>query len=206
VVALNRAAVQLALCCALVGLAWARAGEAEESRRPEVTGWLAAGAGPASIRYQDGGGGRLEAAVGLGHHLLSLRYLHVADTNGDCSSVICLGNDVSLPRNSGDEIAVQYGAKLRAPYLLTLASAGLGAVRTVTRGNNLLSQDCFFGCLNTYDHTTRWTGALTAEVGGYLSARAISFGPTFVVDVNPVQPFWGLLIDLHLGWMGEAPQ
>ena len=45
----------------------------------------------------------------------------------------------------------------------------------------------------------------TAELGAYLTSRHVSVGPTFLVDVNSIQPFWSLLLDLHLdGWVTEA--
>jgi hypothetical protein len=137
-------------------------------------------------------------------HLFSLRYAYAADTNGSCDGIICLGNDVSLPHNSVSEIALQYGVKKRVPYFLGTASAGVAALWTVQRGDLLQSSICFFGCVDQYNSINGHAVGATAEIGGYLTSRYVSIGPTFVMDVNSIQSFWSVLIDLHFGWMGET--
>jgi hypothetical protein len=146
---------------------------------------------------------RVEAAVGYGPHLFSLSYGYAEDTNGSCDGLICLGNDVALPRNSAHELAARYGVRGRAPLVLGTASVGVAALWGVQRGNTLLSQSCFFGCLLNYDSTTFRTVGATAEIGGYLSSRFVSVGPTVIADINPVQSFWGVMFDLHVGFAGR---
>jgi hypothetical protein len=186
------------------------AARAANPTQPEVpshpiTSWVAIGFGTAEIGGQDGDGVRLEFALAAGVHLFSLRYAYAEDTNGSCGgfAFICLGNDVSLPHNSVTEIALQYGIKERVPYFLGTASAGIAALWTVQRGDALLSTACFFGCVDQYNSINGHAVGATAEIGGYLTSRYVSIGPTFVVDANSIQSFWSLLIDLHFGWMGE---
>jgi hypothetical protein len=169
-----------------------------------ITSWVALGFGTAGIGGQDGDGVRLELAVAAGIHLFSLRYVYAEDTNGSCGGFICLGNDVSLPHNSVSEIALQYGVKKRGPYVLGTASAGVAALWTMQRGDTLQSSICFFGCVDQYNSINARAVGATAEIGGYLTSRYVSVGPTFVVDVNSLQSFWSLLFDLHFGWMGDG--
>jgi hypothetical protein len=177
--------------------------DATDAAHP-ITSWVALGFGTAGIGGQDGDGVRLELAVAAGIHLFSLRYVYAEDTNGSCGGFICLGNDVSLPHNSVSEIALQYGVKKRGPYVLGTASAGVAALWTVQRGDMLQSSICFFGCVDQYNSINAHAVGATAEIGGYLTSRYVSVGPTFVVDVNSLQSFWSLLFDLHFGWMGDG--
>jgi hypothetical protein len=170
-----------------------------------IASWVAVGFGPAVIGNQDGAAVRVEFALAAGIHLFSLRYVFAEDTNGSCGDLLCFGNDVSLPHNSVKEITLQYGVRKRVPYLLGTASAGVAALWTVQRGDVLQSTACFFGCVYQYNSMNGHAVGAAGEIGGYLTSRYVSVGPTFVIDVNSIQPFWSLLIDLHFGWMGEAP-
>ena len=174
--------------------------------KPPVIGWLAAGFGAGGVGAQAATAGRLELALGRGSRLLSVRYLYFEDSNGtSCDQFICLGGTFSLPRSTDKELAVQYGLMERVGAVLVTSSVGAAGVRTLQRGNHLLSTDGFVGTIYHYDSTARWTVGATAELGGYLTSRFLSFGPTFVADLNPVQPAWAFLLDLHVGWMGPAP-
>jgi hypothetical protein len=167
---------------------------------------MAGGIGPGWIAGQAGVSSRVELTAGYGKHLPSLRYLDVEDINGSCgfSIDLCLGN-VSLQRNSVQEIALAYGIKVRRRYLVGTASAGFATLWTVQRGTTLLQSLCFFACTNEYNGIDGHAFGATGELGGYLSSRFFSIGPTLVIDVNPIQSVWGVLIDVHLGWMGESP-
>jgi hypothetical protein len=173
--------------------------------RRQITAWLAGGLGWGSIGGQDASLARTELAVGIGRHLVSLSYTYSEDTNGACETgaILCF-NDVSLPRNSAKELALRYGVKGRAPFVLGTASIGPAAVWGVQRGSNLLSRDCFFACASQYDARTFRAVGATAEFGGYLSSRFVSFGPTVVIDINAFQSFWAVMVDLHLGYLGSV--
>jgi hypothetical protein len=175
-----------------------------KARLHPIAGWLASGVGPGLIGGQGGDVARVELALAAGIHLFSLRYAFAADSNGSCGDLICTGNDVSLPHNSVKELAVQYGIKERVPYFVGTASAGLSSAWTVQRGSSLLSMACFFGCAYQYSSINRHTIGATAELGGYLTSRYLSMGPSLIADVNSIQSFWSLLIDVHVGWMGET--
>lgn len=168
-----------------------------------ITSWVAIGYGPGEIGGQGGDGVRLEFALAAGIHLFSLRYVFAEDTNGSCDDIFC-NTTVSLPHNSVSEIALQYGVKKRGPYVLGTASAGVAALWTVQRGDTLLSSGCFIGCVDQYNSINGHAVGATAEIGGYLTSRYVSVGPTFVIDVNSIQSFWSVLLDLHFGWMGDA--
>jgi hypothetical protein len=173
------------------------------NRRPWAL-WVSGGLYvAAAIGGQDASAGRLELAAAKGRHLLSFRYTYVEDTNGACGDIICLSSNVSLPRDAANEFALQYGVRRRAPYTVLTASAGAALLWTVQRGTDLQSMTCFFGCVYQYNTIKGHAVGGTAEFGAYLSSRFISFGPTFVADFNTIQSFWGILLDLHLGWMGE---
>ena len=166
-----------------------------------ITAWVAGGAGPALIGGHDSSAARVEVAVALGRHLLSLRYLQAEDYNASCG-VDCMDINVSLPHNSVNEIAAQYGIRGRIPYLLGTASVGLAGLWTVQRGSTLLSTSCFFGCIYQFNAINGHAIGGTAEIGGYLTSRYVSFGPTAIVDVNTIQSVVSILIDLHVGWIG----
>jgi hypothetical protein len=175
--------------------------------RPPIIGWLAGGLGWGNVGPQGAAVSRVELAFGRGSRLVSLRYAFWQDTNGtSCDQFICLDGTFDLPRSTSKELALQVGVVKRLYATIATASVGVAGLRTVKRGNHLLSSDSFFGTINYYDSTTRWTGGVAAEAGAYLSSRFVSFGPTLVVDLNPVQPSWGILVDLHLGWMGPGPE
>jgi len=72
------------------------------------------------------------------------------------------------------------------------------------RGNDLQFFFCGSGCVYAYNGIDGHTVGATAELGGYLTSRYVSFGPTLIMDVNSVQSVWGVLIDWHFGWMGKT--
>jgi hypothetical protein len=166
-----------------------------------LTGWVAGGFGTAGIAGQDGDVVRVEIALAAGMHLFSLRYVFAIQTSDGCGVFVCSGS-ASLPANSANEVALQYGIKKRIPYLLLTASAGVSALWTVQQGSTMLPGGCLGGCV--YNSIDGRTIGATAELGGYLTSRYLSVGPTLVVDVNSIQSFWGLLFDLHFGWMGDG--
>lgn len=170
-----------------------------------LIGWLAAGLGVGGVGTQVASARRLEAAFGRGSRLLSIRYSYFEDTNVSCEQSGCFDSTVSLPRSSDKELAVQYGIAKRFYAGLATASLGVAGLRTLKRGSHLLSTD-ELGTTYHYDSTNQWTAGVTAEAGAYLSSRFLSFGPTFVADLNPAQPAWGILLDLHVGWMGAGPK
>lgn len=203
---------ELILVATLVSVPAHRAGAVEPATgeiatpRPPLIGWLAAGLGWGAVGGQGAAATRLELALGRGSRLLSVRYSFFQDTNGtSCDQFICLDGTVSLPRSTDKELAVQYGVVKRLYGALETASIGVAGVRTLQRGDHLLSTDGFFGTINQYNSIARWTVGATAEVGAYISSRFVSFGPTFVVDLNLVQPALAVLLDLHVGWMGPGP-
>ena len=168
-----------------------------------ITAWVAGGLGTAGIWSQGGDAARVELALATGFHLFSLRYVFAIDTNGGCGLSACTGS-VSLPHDTVKELALQYGVKKRIPYLLATASAGVSMLWASERGNTLLETLCFGTCQSTYDRIDSHTIGATAELGVYLTSQHVSVGPTVVVDVNSVQPFWSLFLDLHFGWMGDG--
>jgi hypothetical protein len=174
--------------------------------RPPVIGWISGATGVGGIGTQTAATHSLELTLGRAAHLMSLRYAYTVDTNGtSCDQFVCLDGMFSLPRSTNKELALQLGVFKRLYAGMATASLGVAGIRALKRGSHLLSSDSFFGTINHYDSTTSWTAGATAEVGAYLSSRFISLGPTLVADLNPVQPSWAFLVDLHIGWMGPGP-
>jgi hypothetical protein len=94
------------------------------ARLHPITAWVATGVGTAGIGSQDGDAFRIEVALAAGIHLFSLRYVYALGTSDGCGLISCAAN-VSLPANSVNELALQYGIKERIPYLLATASVGV---------------------------------------------------------------------------------
>jgi hypothetical protein len=174
------------------------------SRSRPITGWVAIGFGIAEVGGLGGEAQHFELAMAAGIHLLSLRLVLAADTNTTCGGQVCMGHDALMPYNSVKELALQYGLKARFPGFLATASAGVATVSTTKRGNDLQFFVCGSGCVYTYNGIDGHTVGATAELGGYLTWRYVSFGPTLIMDVNSVQSVWGVLIDWHFGWMGKT--
>jgi hypothetical protein len=70
----------------------------------------------------------------------------------------------------------------------------------------LQSQVCFFGCVDTYNSINHLTFGAAGEAGIALTSSVIGIGPAFLIDVNPVQSSWGVVVDIYLGWIGRSPR
>jgi hypothetical protein len=164
---------------------------------------VAAGLGPGSVGSQDALLGRVEASLGLGARTFSLRYSYVEESCHSGGGFFCA--HVDLPRAANKEVALLYGVKFRAPFVVGLASIGPAALWTTQRGSLLLSHTdgFFFGSTDQYNSIKRFTVGAAIEAGVYLSSRIISIGPTVAVDLDVAQSSLALLLDLHLGYMGE---
>jgi hypothetical protein len=128
----------------------------------------------------------------------SRRYSYTVDNDSECD-VACF----SLPHSYANELALQYGVRTRLPYFLGTAAAGAAAVWGVERGSTLISTNWSYGS-STFDSTKLHTVGGTTELGGYLTSRMFSVGPTFIADINPRESFWAVLLDLHIGLMSDA--
>jgi hypothetical protein len=172
---------------------------ARADRAHEAPVWLAGGVGPALVGSTGGFVMRGEAVAGYGRRILSVGFAFATEAS-DCGQPFC---SVSLPQRSNKELAARYGLAMRAPWVAAAFSAGLAAIWTVNRGDTVLSQGGLFAPTTTYNRIDRFTVGATAEAGVALSSRVLSIGPTVHATVDWVQPSLAIMLDLHVGYIGE---
>jgi hypothetical protein len=161
--------------------------------------WVALGFGGGAVGSTGAFAARLEIGHGLRHGAATIGFTYLQE--GGCAQLFC---DVSLPRLSNSELSLRYGVYSRRPGFGASLSVGPAAVWTVRRGSLIGTQGGgFTGSTSYYDEVDRFTLGATAEGGVALSSRSVSFGPTVHLTANPVQPSFGLTLDLHVGYLGE---
>jgi hypothetical protein len=172
----------------------------------ERTFWIAGGIGPAQIGSDSAAQLRAEATFGLGLQTFSLRYTFTEELCHSDGGFFC--DNAVLPWEDSKEVALLYGVKFRAPFVVALASIGPAALWTTQRGSTLLSQSngngfFDFGSWSQYNSIKKFTVGGAIEAGVYLSSRFVSIGPTVAIDLDWFQSSMAVLIDLHVGYMGE---
>lgn len=181
----------------------ARASPDAVASHSEVTGWVSGGIGAGLIGGDTSLSQGLGATVGVGRNLFSLRYRYSVEIQ-DCGPTTCYIG--VAPLSSNRELAFEYGVQARSSVFLATASVGLSALWITERGDTVLSSPMPGSYSGTaqYNAIRHFTVGATWELGAYLSSRAVSLGPTLVVTADAFQSSVAILLDLHLGYMGEG--
>jgi hypothetical protein len=101
------------------------------------------------------------------------------------------------PSQSRSDVSVLVGRIVPGRYGFATASAGLGLVHTVSRGQYLRSDPGFLG--SVYERRSETTAGVALSVKAVLSTRYAGIGLEGFGNLNPKASFVGLAMTLDVG-------